>query len=88
MVGNGSRSVTESSDYDNKNGIFASYPWWWKMSAVNNAQAVKITVAGQVTDRIYKYTYNDAGYPVKAEVYNRGSDVVVETLEFIYKKAN
>lgn len=80
----GQRNVIEQSDYDDKNGNFASFVSPWKISAVNNAQAIK----SSLTDQIYKYTYNDAGYPAKAEVYNRGSDVVVQIHEYVYKKAN
>ncbi|SFS89612.1 hypothetical protein [Sphingobacterium wenxiniae] len=81
-------SIIENGNYDDKNGNLASQPWPWKFSAVNNPQAIKTTSPGWVTDQIYKYTYNQAGYPMKAEVYNRGSDVAVQTHEYFYKKAN
>jgi len=39
-------------------------------------------------DQIWTYTYNDAGYPVKAEVYDRASQALVETHEYRYKAAH
>ncbi|PPL00892.1 hypothetical protein [Parapedobacter indicus] len=78
-------ALQEYGDYDDKKSTHTNYPWAWKISYANNPRSVKI--AGMV-DQIWEYTYNDAGYPVSAKVYNRGSDEVAETHEYRYKKAN
>lgn len=86
-------STLEYGDYDDRVFI-AKYgnPYFWKASNsnANNPRTEKTT--SQATsankDVVITYTYNNAGYPTKADVYNRGSDVVVETREYNYKKAN
>ncbi|MGJ7030094.1 hypothetical protein [Niabella hirudinis] len=87
------QSALEYGDYDDKHFRLTNYPWKWKTSSISNARAQKLTAMGVEVgaislDQIWKYTYNDSGYPVKAEIYNRGSDVLAETREYIYKKAN
>lgn len=79
------QALQEYGDFDDKKSTHTSYPWAWKIHYVNNPRSVKI--AG-VVDQIWEYTYNDAGYPVSAKVYNRESNEVVETHEYRYKKAN
>lgn len=78
-------ALQEYGDYDDKKSTYTNYPWAWKVNYVNNPGYVKI---GTIIDQIWEYTYNEAGYPVSAKVYNRGSEEVVETHEYRYKKAN
>lgn len=83
----------EYADYDAKPCRYTNYPWAWRVGSVNNAQSYTLTSHGldgtvsTKNDR-WKYTYNAAGYPTKAEVYDKVSNKLVETREFIYKKAN
>lgn len=86
-------TTLEFGDFDNQPFIAKhGNPYFWKAgnSNANNPRAEKTT--SQATsankDLVITYTYNRAGYPTKADVYNRGSDVVVETREYSYKKAN
>lgn len=86
-------TTIEYGDYDDK--IFIGKygnPYFWKAANSNssNPQTEKITSQNTNAnkDLIIKYSYNDSGYPVKAEVYNRAVDNVVETREYLYKKAN
>ena len=78
-------ALLEYNQYDDKKSCYSHYPWEWKIHHVNNARSVKI---GEMIDQVWEFTYNDAGYPETAKMYNRGSDVVVETHEFRYKQAN
>lgn len=91
-LGQHASTVHEYGNYDNKPYRYTNYPWSWKLRSVNNAQNHKITAhstdgATLIVDQLWKYTYNDAGYPIHAEIYDSGSDKVVETREFIYKAA-
>ncbi len=84
-------STVEYGDYDDKNTPDRlGNPYAWKFPNRHNYRTYKITNSdpGANVDRLLKYTYNDAGYPIKVETYNQGSDAVVETLEYIYKNAN
>lgn len=79
----------EYGDYDDKYYRFTNYPWNWKSRSGNNPKSYKLTAqgaagGGAVLDQIWKYTYNAAGYPVKAEIYNSGSDVIAETRTYNY----
>ncbi len=83
------QGVVDYGDFDGKSGVYERHPWSWKTLQINNYQSVKTTAAGMViSDHIYKYTYNDAGYPIKAEVYDRATNELIETREYTYKKAN
>src|SRR5690606_29543516 len=83
------QGIVDYGDFDGKHSVYARHPWSWKTRQINNYQSVKTTAAGMViSDHIYKYTYNDAGYPVKADVYDRATEELVETREYSYKKAN
>ena len=85
----GVESLIEFGDYDDKKTAYTQYPWSWKIGYVNNYQSVKTTALGTTaTDRVLEYTYNDAGYPVKAEEYDRASKELVLTREYFYKDAN
>ncbi|QBR13429.1 hypothetical protein [Sphingobacterium sp. CZ-2] len=86
-------SIMEFSDFDDKNYRMTGFPWKWKTYSINNAKSQKLTGAGVAgtsifLDHIWKYTYNDSGYPTKAEIYDRATNKLVETREYIYKKAN
>lgn len=79
-------------DYDDKHYRFTNYPWSWKTGAINNAESHSLTGnigggAAVLVNQIWKYSYNQAGYPVKAEIYNKGSDEIVEIREYSYIKA-
>lgn len=82
----------EYSDYDEKPCRYTNYPWAWKVGSVNNARSQSLTsqVEGGVVatrnDR-WKYTYNASGYPVKAEVYDKKTDALIEIREFTYRPA-
>src|SRR5690606_24746676 len=78
-------AVQEYGDYDDKHTCYTNYPWAWTVGYANNYRSVKMTGA---VDQIWTYTYNDAGYPVEAEVYDRASQALVETHEYRYKAAN
>ena len=78
-------ALLEYDDYDDKKSCYTHYPWAWKIHYVNNARSVNI---GGMIDQVWEFTYNDAGYPVSAKVYNLGSDEVTETHEYFYKQAN
>ena len=82
--------TTEYGDYDDKNSpSILGNPFAWKVPSRHNHRSLKSTGPEGVTeDKVYKYTYNDSGYPVKTEIYNRGEDEVVQTIETSYKKAN
>ncbi|WP_262249764.1 hypothetical protein [Parapedobacter soli] len=82
--------TTEYGDYDDKNSpSILGNPFAWKVPSRHNHRSLKSTGPEGVTeDKIYKYTYNDSGYPVKTEIYNRGEDEVLQTIETSYKKAN
>ena len=83
----------EYGDYDASRCRYTNYPWAWRVGSVNNAQSYSLTSRGadgtvSTKNDIWKYTYNAAGYPTKAQVYDKASNTLVETREFIYKKAN
>lgn len=82
--------TTEYGDYDDKNSpSMLGNPYEWKIPSRHNWRSVKTTQASGVTqDQFYKYTYNDAGYPVKAEVHDRATGNLIETHEYSYRKAN
>ncbi|SEH95820.1 hypothetical protein SAMN02927937_02385 [Paenimyroides aquimaris] len=82
--------TTEYGDYDDKNSpSMLGNPFDWKIPYRHNFRSFKTTQESGVTeDQFYKYTYNDSGYPVKAEVYDRATNELVETHEYTYKKAN
>lgn len=83
-------STVEFGDYDDKNSpAMTGNAFEWRTPARHNHRSMKTTSPDGVTeDRIYRYTYNDAGYPVKTEVSNRGEEKVLLTFEYTYKKAN
>ncbi|MCT1526879.1 hypothetical protein [Sphingobacterium hotanense] len=86
-------STLEYGDYDDKHFRLTEYPWKWKTHSTNNARSQTLTAigveGGEISrDDIWKYTYNAAGYPIKAEVYDRGTDELLETRVYTYKKAN
>jgi hypothetical protein len=37
---------------------------------------------------VFKYIYNNAGYPTKMEKYNNEDDQLIETYAYSYKSAN
>lgn len=82
-------STLEYGDYDDKPCRYTNYPWMWKLGSMNNARSHSLITGSSVTrnDR-WEYTYNQAGYPIKAEVYDRATDELLETRVFTYKKAN
>ncbi|TDQ82838.1 hypothetical protein [Sphingobacterium yanglingense] len=79
-------------DYDDKPYRYTSYPWAWKLSSVNNARSYSLTTSGvgggTTTNDNWVFSYNTAGYPVKAEVYDKNTKVLKETRVFTYKKAS
>ncbi|MGV3685764.1 MAG: hypothetical protein ACO1NS_09075 [Daejeonella sp.] len=91
MSGN---SVNETlGDYDDKPNRYTNYPWTWKVGSVNNersySQSVQIPGGAVSTRNLrWEYEYNEAGYPSKAEVYDKASNTLVETRTFTYKQAN
>lgn len=82
--------TTEYGDYDDKKSPSRlGNPYVWKIPSRHNFRSIKTTQESGVTeDQSYKYTYNEAGYPVKAEVYDRATEELIETHEYSYKKAN
>ncbi|WP_313261501.1 hypothetical protein [Sphingobacterium sp.] len=82
----------EYGDYDNKPCRYTNYPWAWKVGSANNARSHSLIsqVGGSAVasrnDR-WEYAYNAAGYPIKAAVYDKKKNALVETREFTYKKA-
>lgn len=86
------QSTQKYGDYDDKHYRFTNYPWRWKTNSMNNAESHTLISNGPggtavVLDQIWKYTYNQAGYPIKADLYNRGNDEIVEIREYSYIKA-
>ena len=83
-------STVEYGDYDDKKSpAMTGNAFEWKTPARNNHRSLKtIEPEGVTEDRIYRYTYNDAEYPVKIEVLDRGKEEVLLTLEYTYKQAN
>jgi len=82
------QGTVDFGDFDGKSGGYARHPWSWKTKQISNYQSVKTTSGGIVlSNHVYKYTYNDVGYPVKAEVYDRATEDLIETHEYAYKKA-
>ena len=82
--------TVEQGNYDDK--IAAGYygnPMAWLFPGKNNFGTLKVTdkVLGVTADQVWKYTYNNAGYPITAKLYNNGSDAVVESSMFTYKPA-
>lgn len=81
----------EYGDFDDKTAIFGqAHPYWWKGTHLSNPRAEKISSLNTNANRdlVIKYTYNGAGYPTKAEAYSRGTDILIETREYVYQKAN
>lgn len=83
-----SNFLVDFGDYDDKSAAHQKWPFSWKQKWINNYQSYKSTTVNGIQDHIYEYTYNDAGYPVKAEVYDRATGMQVATREYTYKKAN
>ncbi|NGM64916.1 hypothetical protein [Sphingobacterium sp. SGR-19] len=81
-------------DYDDHPTVMTHRLWHWKIGAVNNARSfssiTQMTGGGTINsvDQIWKFTYNAAGYPMKAEAYDRQTDVLMETQTYTYIKAN
>ena len=84
-------STTEFANYDNKHAAGKiGNPYSWKFNSPNNYQSEKTTTSFDAgnRDRIFKYTYNNDGYPTKMEIYNRTDNALVETHTYSYKTAN
>ena len=83
-------STVEFGDYDDKNSpAMTGNAFEWRTPARHNYRSMKTTGPEGITDdRVYRHTYNAAGYPVKTEVSNRGEEEVLFTLEYTYKQAN
>jgi len=80
-------ATVEQSNYDDKIGVGTNgNPLAWKFPGVNNHQAVKSSSAlvGSVTNDIWKYTYNDAGYPLTAEIYSAVNGILIATHAYSY----
>lgn len=83
-------STVEQGNFDDKIAVgFYGNPHAWKFPGANNHQTLKATssILGVVTDQIWEYTYNNDGYPITAEVFDNGSDVLVESHTYRYKPA-
>ncbi len=83
-------TTIEQGNFDDK--IASSYygnPIAWKFPGKNNHGTEKITSknAAMSQDHIWKYTYNNAGYPITAKVFDKGSDVLVVSYTYSYKPA-
>ena len=82
-TGDGQWVITvEQGNFDDKIAMgYYGNPMAWKYPGKNNHRTLKATdkMLGVTADYVYKYTYNAAGHPIKTEVYNKGSDVVVNT---------
>jgi hypothetical protein len=86
------QSTQEFGDYDDRPYRFTNYPWTWKLKSINNAKNYKLTanVPGGPTITIqqkWEYTYNGAGYPIEAKVYDLPSNELTETRTYLYKAA-
>lgn len=90
LSGGGFITTDILGDYDDKHYRFTNYPWDWKLRSANNPRSRTSTTQGAGTniDHVWEYTYNDAGYPIKAEVFDKQSEALVETHTFTYKPAN
>lgn len=78
----------EFGSYDDKPYSHAKWPFAWKEKWVNNYQSYRSITVNGIQNHIYEYTYNDADYPVKAEIYDRQTEELITTREYTYKKAN
>lgn len=77
----------EQSNYDSKIAVgYHGNPQAWKYPGANNHQRLTASAAGvgTTTDQIWKYTYNDAGYPISAAIHTP-DDVLVETMTYHYE---
>ncbi len=80
-------SVTTWSEYDKKVGAaLHGDPYYWKNSK-NNALKFNVFSGTFSLEQKWEYTYNNNGYPVKAFVYNNGSDEIAEEHIFTYMPA-
>ena len=80
-------SRVEQGDYDDKHapGVIGN-PFHWVIYSPNNHRFLKIASdASLSSDLILKYIYNQAGYPIKVEEYDRESNVLVTTRTYSYK---
>lgn len=83
-------ATVEQGNFDDKIAVgLHGNPLAWKFPGANNHQTLKATSAilGVTTDQTWKYTYDNAGYPLTAEIYDSGSDVAAETHTYHYKPA-
>jgi|SRR5690606_20585193 len=82
--------TTEYGDYDDKNSPSRlGNPYEWKLPSRHNWRSIKTIQSSGVTEgQVFKYTYNDADYPVKAEIYDHATGELLETHEYAYKKAH
>lgn len=78
----------EFGDYDDNPYPHRKFPSYRVPASVNNYRSYKSTTVNGVQDHHYEYTYNESGYPVKAEIYDARTGVLVATREYTYKKAN
>lgn len=84
-------STVEQGSFDDKHSNYLhGNPEAWMFPGVNNHQTIrsKSRLLGIFSDQKYKYTYNNVGYPVKAEIYdNLSGGALIETVEYFYKEA-
>jgi hypothetical protein len=84
-------STVEFGDYDDKHaaGIHGN-PYTWKFNSPNNHRSQKIRASYEAGNQelVFKYIYNNAGYPTKMEKYNNEDDQLIETYAYSYKSAN
>ena len=86
-VMNGVEFTNSWSEFDDKpSTALHGDPYYWKNSK-NNAQRFRVTSSAYNLDQKWIYTYNAEGYPIKALIYNNGSEDVAEEHVFSYKTA-
>ena len=73
-------------DFDDKHSAQSHQPWHWKWNKINNNRSYFLSGKDITMSHAIEYTYNDAGYPIKADVYEKQSGGLVESRTFIYKK--
>lgn len=84
-------ATTEFGDYDDKNAPGANgNPYIWKYSSVNNHRLQKTSTAYGTGDQewVFKYDYNNSGYPTKMEKYTKSDEQLIETYTYSYKSGN
>lgn len=79
-------AIFEYGDYDDKAHAWTNYPWAWKARSENNPRSIKLTAGAASYDQIWEYTYNSDGYPTDAKVFDRETNILLQTNTYLYKR--